>query len=70
MGGDVSTAPESEGAFVVVAEFEVKPDKMEAFLAAALDRAQHLSARCASQGAGTSEGGGRGTLAECAPQRR
>lgn len=29
------------GAFVVIAEFEVKPDEIEAFLAAALDDARH-----------------------------
>lgn len=31
----------SASAFVVIAEFQVKPGKMEAFLAAALDDARH-----------------------------
>jgi quinol monooxygenase YgiN len=33
--------PAQSGAFVVIAEFEVKPGRMEEFLAAALDDARH-----------------------------
>ena len=32
------------GAFVVIAEFDVKPGKMDQFLAAALDDARHSAA--------------------------
>lgn len=41
MADNAGAAPGSGSVFVVVAEFEVKPDKVEAFLAAALDDAQH-----------------------------
>ncbi len=40
MPGNTGGASESGDVFVVVAEFEVKPDKMEAFLTAALDDAR------------------------------
>ena len=40
MAGDADGAG-AGGAFVVIAEFEVKPDGMEAFLAAVLDDARH-----------------------------